>query len=43
MLADEAQFRRVKGSKRPPALLATPDAATADEPGLLDPLAPVTA
>ncbi len=36
MLAAEAQFRRVKGHKQLPALLAALKAATAAEPGLLD-------
>ncbi|MGI8873101.1 MAG: IS256 family transposase, partial [Egibacteraceae bacterium] len=36
MLAAEAQFRRVKGYRQLPALLAALEAATADEPGLPD-------
>ena len=43
MVAAEAQFRRVKGYKQLPELLAALDAATADEPGVLDLPAPVTA
>ena len=33
MLAAEAQFRRVKGFRQLPQLLAALDAATADQPG----------
>ncbi len=36
MLAAEAQFRRVKGHKELPALLAALATATAGEPDLLD-------
>ena len=36
MLAAEAQFRRIKGYKQLPQLLAAIEAATTDEPGLLD-------
>ncbi|CAN5881941.1 IS256-like element ISRba9 family transposase [soil metagenome] len=36
MLAAESQFRRVKGYRELPQLLAALEAATADEPGLLD-------
>lgn len=40
MLAAEAQFRRVRGYKQLPAMLAALHAATAAEPGLLDLAAP---
>ncbi len=43
MLAAQAQFRRVKGYRQLPQLLAALEAATADEPGLLDLPAAVTA
>lgn len=43
MLAAEQQFRRVKGYRQLPQLLAALEHATADEPGLLDPTQPVSA
>ena len=43
MLAAESQFRRVKGYRQLPQLLAALQAATADQPGLLDLSAAVTA
>jgi putative transposase len=43
MLAAQAQFRRVKGYRQMPQLLAVLQVATADEPGLLDLPTPVTA
>ena len=36
MLAAEAQFRRVRGFKQMPQLVATLEALTAEEPGPLD-------
>jgi transposase-like protein len=43
MLAAEEQFRRVKGYRQLPQLLAALESATADEPGLLDLTQPVSA
>ncbi len=43
MLAAESQFRRVKGHRQLPQLLAALEAATADEPGTLDLTQPVSA
>lgn len=36
MLAAESQFRRVRGYKQLPAMLAALEGATAGQPGLLD-------
>ncbi len=43
MLAAQGQFRRVKGFRQLPQLAAALASATADEPGLLDLPAAVTA
>jgi hypothetical protein len=43
MLAAQDQFRRVKGHRELPQLAAALENATADEPGLLDLPAAVTA
>ena len=43
MLAAQSQFRRVKGFRQLPQLAAALEHATADQPGLLDLPAAVTA